>query len=96
MLAYQPKDLNYIGKSNCNNCKLLFNKCLGALDATNCDLTIEGLQKIENYTTTFNQKINQEMFVNDPLSPARGIINGLLISIPIWIVVGLIVWWVTK
>jgi hypothetical protein len=30
----------------------------------------------------------------DPLSPARGIINGLLISIPIWVIVGLIVWWV--
>jgi hypothetical protein len=90
MLAYQPKDSNYIGKSNCNNCKLLFNKCLGALDATNCDLTIEGLQEIENYTTFSNQ----QMFTNDSLSPARGIINGLLISIPIWVIVGLIVWWV--
>ena len=29
-------------------------------------------------------------------SPARGIINGLIISIPIWIVIGLIVWWVIR
>jgi hypothetical protein len=30
------------------------------------------------------------------LSPARGIIIGLLFSIPIWIVIGLIIWWVMK
>lgn len=30
----------------------------------------------------------------DPLSLVKGIINGLLISIPIWVIVGLIVWWV--
>lgn len=31
---------------------------------------------------------------DDPLSPVKGIINGLLYSIPIWIIVGLIAWWV--
>jgi hypothetical protein len=35
-------------------------------------------------------------YEEDSLSLTRGIINGLLISIPIWIVVGLIAWWVTK
>ena len=42
----------------------------------------------------FDEWIHQNK--DEPLSPARGIINGLIISIPIWIVVGLIVWWVTK
>jgi hypothetical protein len=35
----------------------------------------------------------EEDLKDDPL---LGIINGLLISIPIWIVVGLIVWWATS
>ena len=62
----------------------------------------EVAQKINNMSDEeFDQLLVDSGIENcpdeeDPLSPARGIINGLLISIPIWIVVGLIVWWVIR
>lgn len=55
--------------------------------------------KEEEYQTTYLGSFEIEYELEklpeeDSLSPARGIINGLLISIPIWVIVGLIVWWV--
>jgi hypothetical protein len=39
MLAYKPKDLNYIGRSECENCHLFgfFNGCIGSFDTVHCD-----------------------------------------------------------
>lgn len=32
----------------------------------------------------------------DDLRPARGIINGIILSIPMWILIGIIAWAVTR
>jgi hypothetical protein len=63
-------------------------------DIPGCKIIENGTEKLVTENDV-NKIFGLEEFQNN-LSPAKGIINGLLFSIPIWIVIGLIFWWVMK
>jgi len=63
-------------------------------DTPGCKITENGVERLateEDVNKIFGFKESQ-----DSLAPAKGIINGLLFSIPIWLVIGLIIWLVNK
>lgn len=62
-------------------------------DTPGCKIVENGVERLA--TKNDVDKIFGFDKQEDPLSPAKGIINGLKISIPIWIVIGLLAWWMT-
>jgi hypothetical protein len=49
-----------------------------------------------NKENNMNENISYDIENEDPLAPARGIKNAILLSIPLWIIIGLVIYGIVK